>query len=311
MFCCLEERVIQKMNQLRKVKLKGNESFNFREGWLRKGMRCVQQYPDLFFRKDVMEQLGVGSKMVKSIRFWLQASGLCEERYVNGGRSREMVLTENFGKIVEQYDRYFDDIFTLFIIHYHIVSNRTLCIVWNIFFNYFLSDDFMKEDMIEMCSVELKKQMEENTSYSESLFADDCSSILKMYLNETEPEEPEESLSCPLAELGLLQRNLNKKNYIKAAPSREALDKMAVFYVIINNLVEDKTSVSIDDLLYGANNIGRVFNLNRVLINEYLDQLRVSGYLTLNRTAGLDMVYIDRQISPREILLDYYTRTQV
>ena len=40
-----------------KVKLKGNESFNFREGWLRKGIRCVQDYPDLFSRDDVMELL--------------------------------------------------------------------------------------------------------------------------------------------------------------------------------------------------------------------------------------------------------------
>lgn len=56
-------------NKLLKVKLKGNESFNFREGWLRKGMRCVEQYPDIFSRDDVMERLGVGSKMVKSIKF--------------------------------------------------------------------------------------------------------------------------------------------------------------------------------------------------------------------------------------------------
>lgn len=298
-------------DRLKKVKLKGNESFNFREGWLRKGMRCIQEYSDLFFRKDVMEQLGVGSKMVKSIRFWLQASGLCEERYVNGGRSREMFFTEDFGRVVEQYDRYFDDIFTLFMIHYHIVSNKTLCIVWNIFFNYFSGEDFTKENMIEMCSVELKKQIAEGVSYSESLFEDDCASILRMYLNETGLEEPEESLSCPLAELGLLQRNLNKKSYIKTAPSREMLDKMAVFYVIVKNLAMNKNSVSIDELLYGANNIGKVFNLNRVLINEYLDQLRVSGYLTLNRTAGLDMVYIDQQISPREILQNYYIKAQV
>lgn len=52
--------------KLKKVKLKGNESFNFREGWLRKGMRCVEACPDLFSKDDVMERLGVGSKMVKS-----------------------------------------------------------------------------------------------------------------------------------------------------------------------------------------------------------------------------------------------------
>ena len=43
------------MNEkLKKVKLKGNESFNFREGWLRKGMRCVAENEDLFSQDDVM-----------------------------------------------------------------------------------------------------------------------------------------------------------------------------------------------------------------------------------------------------------------
>lgn len=81
-----EERDIPKMNNyLKKVKLKGNESFNIREGWLRKGMRSVNEYPNLFSRSDVMEILGVGSKMVKSIRYWLQATDLCEEK-INGDR---------------------------------------------------------------------------------------------------------------------------------------------------------------------------------------------------------------------------------
>ena len=75
-------------SKLKKVKLKGNESFNFREGWLRKGMRCVENCDVLFAQEDVMEQLGVGSKMVKSIRFWLQATALCVEKYINSGRSR-------------------------------------------------------------------------------------------------------------------------------------------------------------------------------------------------------------------------------
>ena len=120
-----EERDIPKMNNyLKKVKLKGNESFNIREGWLRKGMRRVNEYPNLFSRSDVMEILGVGSKMVKSIRYWLQATDLCEEKINGQNRARQQFVTENFGRIIEQYDPYFDDVFTLSLLHYHIVSNK-------------------------------------------------------------------------------------------------------------------------------------------------------------------------------------------
>lgn len=52
-------------NYLKKVKLKGNESFNIREGWLRKGMRSINDYPDLFSRSDVMEILGVDRKSTR------------------------------------------------------------------------------------------------------------------------------------------------------------------------------------------------------------------------------------------------------
>jgi len=75
-------------------------------------------------------------------------------------------------------------------------------------------------------------------------------------------------------------------------------------------LIDNKTSVSIDDLLKAPNNVGRVFNLNRVTINEYLDQLRISGYLTINRTAGLDMVYVDSVMKLQDIMVEYYEKAQ-
>lgn len=311
------------MNEkLKKVKLKGNESFNFREGWLRKGMRCVKEEPDVFTQDDVMERLGVGSKMAKSIRFWLQATHLCEEKYTNSGRSRSQFLTKDFGDVIFKYDPYFDDIFTLFLIHFHIVSNKTLCIMWNIFFNEFEGQDFTKDDMVKSCKSLLDKKVETGCSYSESSLADDCASIIKMYLNGHAGEQisnstiidthPEESLECPLVELGLIQKSIKAKEaYFKAAPARSSLDKLVILYVIMQNITIEKMSVSIDDLLKAPNNIGRVFNLNRVAINEYLDQLRIAGYLTINRTAGLDMVYVSSTMKPAEIMIEYYKKAQV
>lgn len=298
--------------RLKKVKLKGNESFNFREGWLRKGMRCVEDDESLFSRDNVMEQLGVGSKMVKSIRYWLQATGLCEEQYRNSGRARAQVITANFGGVIREKDPYFDDIFTLFLLHYHIVTNDALCMPWYVFFNEYEGQDFTKENMISVCKELLVKKMEEGCSFSEKSFEDDCSSIIRMYTNSSNVEDPEESLACPLAALGLLQKSQRNKNaYSKSMPSRESLDKLAVLYVITCNLSEAKNSVSIDDLLNAPNNIGKVFNLSRVVINNYLDQLRIAGYLTINRTAGLDMVYVESPMKPQDIMTEYYTKTQV
>lgn len=306
------ERVILEMQtKLKKVKLKGNESFNFREGWLRKGIRCVKEYPTLFSRDDVMEQLGVGSKMVKSIKYWLQATNICEGKYINSGRSRALYLTQDFGEIINKYDPYFDDIFTLFILHYQIVRNDNLCMVWNIFFNEYDGVDFTREDMTEVCESSLNKKMEEGSTFSQKSFSDDCSSIIRMYHSASNVEDPEESLQCPLSSLGLISKSNQKNTYIKTAPAKDALDKYAVLYVIVSNLSEGKKSVSINEIIDAPNNAGRVFNLNRVKINEYLDQLRVAGFLTINRTAGLDMVYVNTDMKPSDILIKYYEESQM
>ena len=308
-YYCQGERIIRMINEkIKKVRLKGNESFNFREGWLRKGMRCVKDNNIAFSENDIMEMLGVGSKMVKSIKYWLLATNICEEKYVNNGKNRALVLTEDFGAIIDAYDKYFDDVFTYFILHYHLVANDKLCILWNIFFNEFSGAEFSKEDMVNACSELLGKKLEEGTTFSSSLLADDCSSILKMYLPADFDDDPEDNLQCPLNMLGLLSRSNKGKNiFFKSSPSKESLNKLAVLYVIVSNLEKNNNHVNIRTIVEAPNNAGRVFNLNRVSINEYLDQLRASGYLTISRTAGLDMVYINENYTPRDVLVKYYT----
>ena len=296
--------------KIKKVRLKGNESFNFRDGWLRKGMREVAECPTLFSTDDVMERLGVGSKMVKSIRYWLQATGLCNEIIINGGRARAQAITENFGKIIEEFDPYFDDIFTLFLLHYHIVANDSLCMAWNIFFNEFDGQDFSREDMTGICRGLLERKLDESCAFSEKSFADDCSSVIRMYIDQGD-QDPEESLACPLSSLGLLKKSERIPNcFTKSAPSSDSLDMLAVLYVIVSNLSFDRDSVSINDLQNAPDNVGRVFNLSRALINNYLDHLRVAGYLTINRTAGLDMVYLNRRLTPDKIMISYYKMAQ-
>lgn len=41
-------------------------------------------------------------------------------------------------------------------------------------------------------------------------------------------------------------------------------------------------------------------------MNEYLDKLEEEGYITLNRTAGLDMIYMENNITLEQIMEKYY-----
>ena len=67
-------------------------------------------------------------------------------------------------------------------------------------------------------------------------------------------------------------------------------------------------SIGIDELLNSPMSPGRILNLKRMALNEYLDHLEGQGYLTVNRTAGLDMVYLKKNIPLNEIVEKYYEK---
>ena len=60
------------------MRFRVHETFAIRKGWLHKGMKNIVNSPTVFIDKDVnpMEKLGLGTNMVKALRYWLQVAGL-------------------------------------------------------------------------------------------------------------------------------------------------------------------------------------------------------------------------------------------
>lgn len=292
-----------------KYKLKGNESFSIREGWLNKGLSALENDPGLFSKSDAMDKLGVGSKMVKSIKYWLLACDLVVEKRAKDSK-HYLDLTEDLGIIVKKYDEYFEDIFTLWILHYHLSIKMEFNTVWYLFFNRFNVVGFTKGAMVQKLTDEFNKTYNKDGSIYKSI-EDDCSTLLKMYTaNEESMVDPEENRLSPFIELGLISRGTDRGSYIKSKPTFNKLDRLAVLYVIVSGMSEGKKSVDIETLSSQENNVGKIFNLDRNMINEYLDRLRQEGYIELNRTAGLDMVYLTKDITPAEILEIYYRQSE-
>ena len=286
-------------------KLKGNESFNIREGWLSKGIGAIREDPTVFTQPTAMDTLGVGSKMVKSIRFWMQTTGLTEE--IKGSGKRQQRLTEDFGAIIAEKDPYFEDISTLWLLHSKVISNLELCTAWYLFFNQINAVEFSREDMVDLLSFEMDKLVGSG-NYSAKSLSDDASSIIRMYAKEdSRSRDPEENLGSPFAELGLIQKSEAKRRYFKKVqPIPSSLDKLVVMYILLGTIEPGQNGISVDDLLYKPGSVGRALSMGRSLLYEYLDRLRNAKLLTLNRTAGLDMVYVPETIKPVDVLRDYY-----
>ncbi|MDY6376107.1 MAG: DUF4007 family protein, partial [Succinivibrionaceae bacterium] len=103
------------------TKFRAHETFYIRKGWLSKGMRYVSRKPNVFTDKNdnPIDVLGIGSNMVKSLRYWLQAVGLTQE---NSGGRRDQHLTD-FGTMVFEHDPYTEELGTLYLLQYKLASD--------------------------------------------------------------------------------------------------------------------------------------------------------------------------------------------
>lgn len=286
-----------------KTRFKGHETFYFREGWLSKALFEMRNHPNdrIFCGDSDIEKLGVGANMVKSIKYWLMATGLVQYNYTN----RNYKLT-TLGQIISDNDIYLEDFFTLWLLHINLVRNKEMATTWNIFFNEFKADTFENVDVKNFLQSYLQKS---EIKFNDNSLQVDINVLLSMYSKEYDNNDPEENIVCPLSRLGILKEKRNQ--YIKKNPDLAELNELIVLYVIFL-LVEDNDRtqryISISDIESGKNSLGVLLNINRVTINEYLEKLEHQSYIRIDRTAGLNMIYITTDENIYDIIRNYYER---
>lgn len=291
-------RKIMSEQTVRKIRLKGHETFILREGWLAKGLKAVSDNPKVFSEYAGADALGVGTNMAKAIRYWLRAGGVTAE-------SKGEVWLSAMGRLIKKYDAYFEDIFTIWLIHAGIACNAELATSWYVIFNKIGNEEYTKDELCDVLMRELKAYSMQQELPESSVLAD-VTAIINMYSRDKNVDyDPEEKKVSPFSELTLLKRN--GITYKKYMPAQEILPDMAVLFLIRRYFENEKTdSVSIDTLLKGDMLPGKIYNLNRVALNFYLDKLASDGYIAVNRTAGLDMVYSMSTITPEKVIEKYY-----
>ena len=73
--------------------------------------------------------------------------------------------------------------------------------------------------------------------------------------------------------------------------------------------MRERDQISIDEAFNTDNGIIKIYQITAVQANEYLDMLESMGYIRVNRTAGLDMIYkINDEMKPENIIRDYYAQ---
>lgn len=282
-----------------KLKLKRHESFSIREGWLVKGIKNVKEYGNVFALQNATDILGIGTNMVKSLKYWMTATRLIEEK------NREIMLSD-FGSIINEYDPYLEDIFFWWLIHINMITNVDDAYIYNLFFNKCNIKTFTKRELYEKLYALLTN---EKLTFNENILQDEVNMIIKTYTIDEKIDNPENNFICPLSELNLLKK-IDRDTYEKNRPEIRNLPFWVVYYIICL-LLDDRDNISIDELLKEENSPAKLLNMDKNLINEYLDEMKKNDLIIINRTAGLNMVYLKKKLSLNEIAEEYFKGDRV
>jgi hypothetical protein len=287
------------------MKFRAHETFFIRKGWLSKGMKHVLSKPNVFVDKEEnpMDVLGIGSNMVKSLRYWLQAVGLTQEPRT--GR-RDQTLTP-LGNVIYAHDRFIEEMGTLHLLHYKLATNKEDATAWYFFFNKFIATEFTREDFINSLQSYILMSGESISVASRSL-SEDFACIINTYVPryKTNPGKvsPENNIDCPLGEIGLIDI-LAKKTFKKSIPSANTFDPWIVL-AIISDRANGRNQIGLNELLTAEGNIGRIFNLDSITMIEVLRRVEKLGALKIIRTAGLDVVHLLQDYTFLDCVENYY-----
>ena len=288
------------------MKFKGHETFFIRKNWITKGIKNILLDSTLFTDKNnnPMDALGIGSNMVKSLRYWLCATGVVREDMVD--RKKNSRLTK-LGELVWKYDQYTEEFGTLWLLHYSLVKNFDQVTSWYYFFNKFNLSEFSKEDFVNHLTNEVN--ILGGTTSIRSL-EDDFNCIISSYLPRYKVNNgkvnPEDNMECPLTELGIIDyQNKKYKTYKKITPSKDVIPPLILLAILLdcNQGVKEITLVK---LLNAECNIGKIFNLDIITLLGIITQLENQGFVKLIRTSGLDILRIETELDYLGCIEKYY-----
>jgi len=292
--------MILENTEITKYTFSGHDSFQCRQLWLKKGYDYVQEGKN-FNDEDAVVQLGVGKNMVSSIRFWLKAFNIIDNKDI---------ITEFGYRLFDDdngYDPFLEDEASLWLLHYQLVKNG-FASIYSIIFNEFRKEKlfFNKETFVNY--VKRFGKSNPDLNFNENTVAKDFIVFANLYKNDPESKDVEDSFSGILSEIELLKttgKGKEEQFYIENA-ERDNLPEAVVLYAILDNS-NYGNSISLNSLEFDLNSPGSIFALNRSGLMNKISEI-VSEYkdITFTDQAGIKELQFKKKSDAFTILDTYY-----
>jgi hypothetical protein len=292
--------MILENTEITKYTFSGHDSFQCRQLWLKKGYDYVQKGKS-FNDEDALVQLGVGKNMVSSIRFWLKAFNIIDNKD----------FTTEFGKRLfddkNGYDPFLEDEASLWLLHYQLVKNG-FASIYSIIFNVFRKEKLFFDKETFLKYVKRISETNPDLNFNENTVTKDFTVFVNLYKSHPESKDVEDSFSGVLSEIELLKTTGKGKDeqFFIENSERDNLDKAVVLFAILDN-PNYGNSISLNSLEFDINSPGSIFALNRSgLMSKITDIIDIFEDITFTDQAGIRELQFKNKAEAYTILDIYY-----
>ncbi len=285
-----------------------HQSFPLRYGWIEKVCFGIMQkngnnpFEKEELKPEILSQnYGLGSNMAKSLRFWLKACGITHD---NPNSQEKPYFTKFAFKIFgpDGEDRYLEKKETIWRLHFNIISNFRYASTWSWFFNYFLKQNFDRQQLL---SELIQTASLSNKNISEGNVKRDVDCFVRSYVgsNSKQASSVEDALDCPLIELNLIRKGFGNTLLAKRDSHNSIPDDLFLLSIhnLRNNLKTSAKTITVETLLNSPYSPGCNFLLSREFLLQKLENIHEisDNSLELDQSSGLAQIIIkdDKYIS--------------
>lgn len=254
----------------KKFKFSGHDTFPLRYGWLYKIVQEGAKGDSFTNPEQDMIKYGAGKNMVTAMKYWGRSFGILSKNYKTVTQFGESIFGEN------GYDKYLEDDATLWILHWKLARAISTNTVWWWAFNIFPDLYFDKRIMFKSLKQYLNEY--EEIKVVDNTLKKDIDCFINTYsVRPLEKNEiTENTLQCPLAELGLIQERSNRGEYKFQTMNKKDIPPLIFYWALSeywNNLAYKPETLTLEQITYNANSPGKIFKLDESSIISYLSEI--------------------------------------
>ena len=282
-----------------KLSFAGHSTFTCRNSWLKKGLDYAWEGGT--FNNSAAMELGVGRNMVGAIRYWTRSFGLIENdlKYTQLARH---IFNSKEGK-----DPYLEDIGTIWLLHYLLVTTASASI-YNLVFNYFrkIRVEFTREQLLAFLESECRKI---DLKYSVNSLKKDIAVFINNYLIPEKSKSIESDFFGLLYELNMVER-VRKEGLIQTYRIENKARQSLPSDIILASLLlkRDNYSISFEELINGINSVGSVYAITSDYLMQCISELedKYPNKIVYSDDAGVQVLQIREGLDLYDVLNAYY-----